>query len=149
MKIENNCALELIYCIRSLPCKPALTRSVWELSCCVGWMLLPGYPGTCETSWRLHVEEKLVELEVVNRRPPRTCERWQKFCPSPLLLVVNKNALRTFFRLSRHILKGLVFSRSSCPPQCAGPSASPICSAEIWGFCSCCWKLCLHVWGRV
>lgn len=74
------------------------------------------------------------ELELVKRRPPRTCDRWQKLCPSPPLLVANKNTLETLFRLSRHLLKVLAFSCSLYPPQYPGPSTLPMCSAKILGF---------------
>lgn len=38
----------------------------------------------------------------------QSCDWWQKFCPSPLVLVANKSLLETLFRLARHVLKVLL-----------------------------------------
>lgn len=119
-------------------------RPVREPSRSVGGMLLPGRGGTCGTSGRLRAGEKL--LRAGGHGKARACGRWQKFCPSPLVLLTNKNTLETLFRLSKHGLKVLAFSCSSNSPWNPGPSPSPMRGAKILGFWLCCWKLCLRVW---
>lgn len=72
------------------------------------WMLLPGCPGPWEMRQVLTVEEKFMGAGGCEKAAAQSCDWWQKFCPSPIVLVANKSPLETLFRLSRHVLKVLL-----------------------------------------
>lgn len=75
-----------------------LADALWAGAVLLCWVdLLPGCPGTRELSSVLR--RRSCEREVVKRQLPRACDRWQKFCPSPLLLITDENTPETVFRL--------------------------------------------------